>query len=156
MNCRTAQNIVSAYVDGELCGTEMLNLRSHLMVCKACAAEVEELKAVKRVMGAQPEVEVPAGFEDRLVQFVLADEAPRRRETPVWRLALVSSFAAAACVLVVLQVFGRTTSAQPEMTASTTEQPIAFDVNRDMTYASGSDPFGGQGPVLPASHVAGR
>ena len=38
MNCRCAQNLLSAYVDGELAGVEMLRLREHLGVCPACRA----------------------------------------------------------------------------------------------------------------------
>lgn len=156
MNCRTAQNLISAYVDGELCGVEMLRLRDHLAQCKDCHAEVEELKAVKRLLSGQNPIDVPSGFEERLAAFVLRDEQPARREVPTWRLALLSSVAAAVVVFSFLQVFGHQQRGETQMTASTDDAPVAFDVNRDQLYASGLDQFGGQGPVLPASNVSGR
>lgn len=51
MNCQKAQNLISAYVDGELGGQEMLAIRHHLSGCPECSGEYESLLAVKRMFG---------------------------------------------------------------------------------------------------------
>ncbi len=47
MNCRRVVNLISAYVDGELTGAEMLDIRSHLRECPDCAEEYESIRATK-------------------------------------------------------------------------------------------------------------
>ena len=39
MNCRRVVNLMSAYVDGELTGEEMLAIRRHMSECEECAEE---------------------------------------------------------------------------------------------------------------------
>lgn len=43
-NCRTVQSSLSAYLDGELGGTERSRIADHLASCAACAGELELLK----------------------------------------------------------------------------------------------------------------
>ena len=47
MNCRRVVNLMSAFVDGELTGTEMLTIRRHIGDCPECARERESLRATK-------------------------------------------------------------------------------------------------------------
>lgn len=47
MNCRRVVNSISAYVDGELTGTEMLEIRRHLGECPDCHEEYETIRQVK-------------------------------------------------------------------------------------------------------------
>jgi anti-sigma factor RsiW len=47
MNCHRVTNLMSAFVDGELTGTEMLAIRRHISDCPDCAAEYESLKMTK-------------------------------------------------------------------------------------------------------------
>ncbi|HRF60523.1 MAG TPA: anti-sigma factor [Fimbriimonadaceae bacterium] len=149
MNCRCAQNLLSAYVDGELAGVEMLRLREHLGVCPACREEVEALRAMKRLLSRSPQVEPPAGFEDRLAAIVLTSDATRHRPgTPIWRLALTTSLAAATIVFVLLQVMRPSPASNGARTAPA---DVAFDVQSDQSYMATSDPFGGQAPVMPVS-----
>ncbi len=51
MNCQKARNLISAYLDGELGGQEMLAIRHHLNGCAECSGEYESLLAVKRMFG---------------------------------------------------------------------------------------------------------
>lgn len=51
MNCRKVQSLISAYVDSELAGVEMLAVRQHLSDCPECSAEFEALLRVKRAYG---------------------------------------------------------------------------------------------------------
>ena len=47
MNCRRVVNLMSAFVDGELTGTEMLAIRRHIGDCPECARERESLRMTK-------------------------------------------------------------------------------------------------------------
>lgn len=51
MNCQKVQSLISAYLDGELAGQEMLAIRHHLTDCTECAEEYESLLAIKRTFG---------------------------------------------------------------------------------------------------------
>ncbi|MCX8052820.1 MAG: anti-sigma factor [Armatimonadetes bacterium] len=50
MNCRRVMNLISAYVDGELAGTEMLAIRRHLSECPECCQEYESVRQVKQAL----------------------------------------------------------------------------------------------------------
>jgi len=54
MNCRKVQNLMSAYVDCELSGVDMLAVRRHLSECGECSLEFESLLTVKRAFGNLP------------------------------------------------------------------------------------------------------
>ena len=47
MNCRRVINSISAYVDGELTGAEMLEIRRHLSECPDCREEYDSIRQVK-------------------------------------------------------------------------------------------------------------
>lgn len=50
MNCRHVTNLMSAYVDGELTGTEMLTIRRHISDCPDCADEWEATRIIKQAV----------------------------------------------------------------------------------------------------------
>lgn len=52
MNCHKVQNLISAYVDCELSGMDMLAIRQHLSDCPECMSEFESLLKVKKAFGA--------------------------------------------------------------------------------------------------------
>ncbi|MDO8585734.1 MAG: anti-sigma factor [Armatimonadota bacterium] len=58
MNCHRLSSLFSAYIDGELTGVEMIEIRNHLEGCPACRDELDNVRAVKRLVGrlrtAQP------------------------------------------------------------------------------------------------------
>jgi anti-sigma factor RsiW len=54
MNCTQAERYLSAYVDGELSGAEMLRVRDHVSRCAACGRELESLRQVKGLLRALP------------------------------------------------------------------------------------------------------
>lgn len=64
MNCRHVINSISAYVDGELTGAEMLEIRRHLNECPDCSQECDSIRQVKfsiarlRTMAPRPEFAV--------------------------------------------------------------------------------------------------
>ena len=50
MNCRRVINLMSAYVDGELTGVEMLDIRAHLHDCAECRKEWESVRLIKQAL----------------------------------------------------------------------------------------------------------
>jgi len=63
MNCHRLSSLLSAYIDGELTGVEMIEIRRHVDGCPNCEAELDHLRATKRLLGrlrtAQPSAELP-------------------------------------------------------------------------------------------------
>lgn len=51
MNCRKVQNLISAYIDSELTGIEMLAIRDHVNHCGSCDQEYKSLLRLKRSFG---------------------------------------------------------------------------------------------------------
>jgi hypothetical protein len=60
MNCRRVSSLISAYIDGELTGVEMLEIRDHLKSCRSCTLQYESLRYTKQLLShlayAQPRV----------------------------------------------------------------------------------------------------
>jgi hypothetical protein len=50
LNCRKVNNLLSAYIDGELGGVEQLQIRQHLRDCPCCTEEHDTLLSTKRLL----------------------------------------------------------------------------------------------------------
>ena len=48
MNCNRTKKLMSAYIDNELTGMEMLAIRRHTSVCKECELEFRSIYEYKR------------------------------------------------------------------------------------------------------------
>jgi anti-sigma factor RsiW len=57
MHCGRVSNLISAYIDRELAGTEMLQIRRHLEGCPGCSAAYGSLRRVKSLIAAAPSTE---------------------------------------------------------------------------------------------------
>src|SRR5437667_11763584 len=62
MNCGRVSNQLSAYIDRELTGVEMLHIRRHLDDCDPCRSEYEALCRMKTLLGGLRSVEPHPGF----------------------------------------------------------------------------------------------
>jgi anti-sigma factor RsiW len=82
MNCGRVCNQLSAYIDRELTGAEMMQMRHHLGDCEACGAEYEALCRMKMLMGRLP-------TSDPRTDFVAA--TLRRREGQTASVLVFSS-----------------------------------------------------------------
>ncbi len=102
MNCFKVSHHLSAYLDSELTGSEMLAIRSHLGICPHCRAELESLKITKRVCA----VEVPSatpGFEERLSEVVRS--ARQNGQAQAWQRYFSTSLSVAVACVIGLGVF---------------------------------------------------
>lgn len=81
MNCRKANSLLSAYIDGELPGVEHLQIREHLRVCERCCAEYESLVWTKRLLASLKVQEPCADLEQQILDRIAHEErqpSPRR------------------------------------------------------------------------------
>ena len=115
-DCPEYQELLSALLDGQLSEDERGELRTHLSVCRDCAAMYE---AFSDVSGAMEFDEPPADLHDRVMDAVRAT-IPKKKAP--WLLPTLS---AAACfvailgsVMILRPVFRVADSSAPETAAS--------------------------------------
>lgn len=72
MNCRDAENTLSAYLDGQLSEVERKPLEEHLEQCENCRRALEELTLIRDALRSLPEVEMPEGLHGRIMAAVRA------------------------------------------------------------------------------------
>lgn len=87
MNCRKTQKLLSAYLDGELAGDDLQQVKSHISSCAACArlmAQYQQLETGYAV-AQRP---LPVDFSVQVMNRIAHDSEQGRREsaemTSVW------------------------------------------------------------------------
>jgi len=92
MDCKTARNLLEAYLDNELDRATARALETHADACPDCSAELGRLDELRRALRDQAlRYHAPASLQQRIRMAAAAGNA--RRTLPAWmRLA-------AACVL---------------------------------------------------------
>lgn len=146
MRCRDVDDLVTAYVDGELDERRSSALRGHLRVCTACAERVEDEARLREAAGSlqplDPPAELWAAIDARLADAEIADA--RRSRAWLWwqravdgarrhRIAVGMAGAAAAAVLAVWIVRGAGEERAPAGRPQVAELATAVQ-------ASGADP----------------
>lgn len=66
MNCHKVSNLLSAYIDGELTGVEMIEIRTHVGDCPDCGSDLDCIRATKRLVGTLHTVQPSADFAARI------------------------------------------------------------------------------------------
>jgi predicted anti-sigma-YlaC factor YlaD len=153
MNCKTAQDLMSAYLDRELVGRELADMRAHLGSCQACTEEYEAMSSLKHLLGGLQVPEPTPDFEQRLVASVIRsrpDELRTPERLPVRRYNLFAFAGIAACSMALTMSFLSASGRPDPVAAPVKDKNIAFEVQRDQIYATGSDPMSGA-PVISAS-----
>ena len=144
MNCKQVNAKLSAYLDGELDGGEMLLLRTHLQDCQACDDELATLRRMKDLLAQLPMPTVASDFEDRLLKSVFDTGTPARNSLiGSWKVVFASGLATAAAVLAVLQFY----SASPQQ-APVSQPDVNGQLARDQAIQAGPDPMSGGAPVI--------
>jgi len=88
--------LLSAYLDGELSAAEQSTVLGHLTDCGECRSELAEIDAARTAMRSLPVLETPALAEEPAMAEVRSIEPSRRNRGRTWWAA-----AAAAVVIVV-------------------------------------------------------
>ena len=90
ISCAHARTRIPLYIDGELTGTEALELEAHLTECEWCRPLHHDLRlSIDEVRGANPLYDVPAGSYEKATEMVRAWDRRGKllRFTP-WAAAL--------------------------------------------------------------------
>jgi hypothetical protein len=105
MNCDTCQNILQAYLDGELEGDKFTEVERHIEHCPSCKAELDKLLKVRGFLKDLKEVEIPAGEREAFInalrnrirtEEVISGAQVRRVN---WRPILVTGIALVAVLI---------------------------------------------------------
>jgi len=75
-DCATTEELISGYLDGELTGGEMREVKAHLAVCDACRQALSEMRAVSGALAGE-EVEPPEGFRASIMKRIESAEGCR-------------------------------------------------------------------------------
>lgn len=107
MDCAKTQELLDAYLDGELDVAGTLEAERHLSGCAACAAELAGLQRLQTaVRSADLRYAPPSQLESRVRGALRREVAPRRRLLP----ALLAMVAAAAILVAAVGPWSRTAS----------------------------------------------
>jgi len=145
MQCSKVQLQLSAYIDAELSGDEMLSIREHLRACPDCAAVEHAERSTKSLLSSMKSHDPSEYLEERLVNSVLTK--PRRaaeRRKFGWKV-LSCGLAVATATVLLLRVQEWNTP-QARVTASVVPNSATV-VSHDQAAFSASDPIGGQAPL---------
>lgn len=139
--------MMSAYVDEELTGAEMLEVRSHARSCRGCGHELEEMARLKRLLSELPSPEPSEFLAERIMDTVRGSENVVHPRVQVRWTVLAGGVAAIAAGYAIAMVYR--TTADPMQTVDRMEPTI--DLRQDRAYAVGGDPFAGAPMVIPVS-----
>lgn len=76
--CEEIRDALSEYIDGDVSDEMKVKIESHLAICGACRQLYDDLLSVTTALRSLPEVEVPAGLEQRITERIFSAE---QRET---------------------------------------------------------------------------
>ncbi len=77
MNCRSAEDLFSPFLEEDLSQRERRELESHLDGCRRCSTAIEELRATVALMGSLPSYETGPHFEEEVMDRIRSGEALR-------------------------------------------------------------------------------
>jgi len=117
MDCARTRFFLNAYLDGELCESDRLDVASHLTRCERCALRLESFRKIRALLKDRtPRDCAPVELKKRIAERRYPSRAWRR----VWRpVAGVT----ALCLLVIPVVADSLTKPAPG-TAIFSEQPV--------------------------------
>ena len=158
MECRTAQPLLSEYIDNALSGRQTWDLDRHLGVCHECTRLLNELRRTAELTANAPKFEVSADFMDRL-QTRLANVEPetgraawmdtirslfRPRILPAWGIGL------ATCTLAAILLAPRAPKVGPGVDLANYEVTAR---NQNVAIST-ADPFADTAAANLAAHVS--
>jgi len=137
MNCKSVQSRLSAYLDRELGGDELLQIRAHMSVCRECRCEADGLRTLKSLLGGIQCPEPPEDLAQRLTANMLRqryDEPRRTVRVSALMFAGVTACSMLATLLVLNYGVARHSGESTTQKIGASSSPMA-----------GDGPFGGDG-----------
>lgn len=142
MNCRCVQSKLSAYCDGELRGTESLQVRDHLSRCEVCMAELEALREVTSHLQQLSQVPAPPlGAEERAVTRIRSASGVAVRRFP--QIALAGLAIGAVLGVIALSLFNSSLSSGGSSTANRERDAVEREIQRDQIAVGHLDSLDG-------------
>jgi predicted anti-sigma-YlaC factor YlaD len=83
MKCSKAKNLISPYIDGELCGSDRVKLEEHIKVCESCLSMMKEMQGLHQVFVSTKKYEAPYGFHTRVMANVKTATPARYPRIPI-------------------------------------------------------------------------
>ena len=77
MNCRSAEPLLSAFLEDDLSQNERRTLEAHLLSCRRCSMAARELRATLEVLQSAPTVDTSPHFEADLLSRIRSGEGLR-------------------------------------------------------------------------------
>lgn len=116
--------LISAYLDGELHGSELKQLLGHLSGCGRCSAELEDLQRVRAAVRSLPVLELPDGVVPEADPVVV----PLRRNKGLW------AGVAAAVVIAVIAIAALVTPAPGSVSVDDLNSRFGARVSLDPAF----------------------
>ena len=147
MNCKSVQNRLSAYLDRELGGDELLQMRAHLSTCRDCRSEAEGLRSLKALLGGIQCPEPPADLAERLTLNIRrrSFEEPKRS----FRVSALMFAGVTACSMAAtLLVYGIAKHSSPHNSPTTSQNSNVLTIDDGF--------FGNNAPIISAANFGPR
>ena len=127
MNCEQMNELLSAWLDGELSENEQRQMQAHLEQCAQCRALFEQLQALHTSFSDMEEIPAPEGFAQRVMDRVRTESKPK--VIPLFQNRQMRGFAAmAACAVLCVGLGGGLLSGKSEESAAPApEAAYAFE-----------------------------
>ncbi len=131
LTCADADNVLHAYIDGELSGPDREAYESHLRACETCTrASRLQARFKAAIRGHLPRPTLPIGLRSRIETALASAPSPRRRWP--WRAyprSFTVGMAAATAVVLLMSNMHRTVrSPVLEQAVSTFHHDLPLDV----------------------------
>ena len=152
MNCEAAREIIDHAFDGCDQGALLVEADSHADLCEACSAYRRELRAYAAMMEDLPEIDIPAGLEDRLLSAV--ERTRPKRRSPLLPVTFVTFLALGAVIGTQLVSNRAEDRAREAREAQQHRETIARTIARDRAVFA-ADPASGT-PVVALTGYAGQ
>lgn len=124
--CEQYQDVIEAYLDGELAALERAALEAHMIVCATCAEQLALGRRVRAGLDSLPVLASPPSVAATALAYASSHPRPSRR--PWWRVNWTPALAGAVA-LVLLAITGyvgqRSQPALPQYTRAELEQARA-------------------------------
>ncbi len=112
--CEKVKEMLSLYIDEELCDDEKEAVKVHLEACGACKSEYEFLHGIISAANAMPAISADADFHARIMQAATNLPAAKPARRSLWRMA--SGFVAAAAVIAISVISLNSLPGHPDLT----------------------------------------
>ena len=113
MKCAEIQELLYAYADDQLEGSDGARVRTHVEQCATCANELQTVTEMNRVLDSQELVEAPPGFSERVLSAIeLVESLPTspRPGLPFLLKGVILAMAAGAIAVAALWLLSGSSS----------------------------------------------